>query len=89
MFAVFHKEDSSNTPISPVYGNFSTAFEFKGYMHPLVQELHIIKQLCGLAGWCDCEKECVICGEVSHKLLCSMPCYEIYKERNDDKSRKK
>ncbi len=89
MFAVFEISDMSNTPISPIYGNFSTAFEFKGYMPFRQQDHHIVKQLCGDAGWCDCERECVICGEVSHKLLCSLPCYETYKERNRGNSRKK
>ena len=80
MFAVFKRNSDRNQPISPIYANFSTALVYKQYLSLKTQDHHVVKQMCGNAGWCDCEKACVICGTVSHKLLCSMPCYETYKE---------
>lgn len=80
MFAVFKRSSSSHNPISPVYANFSTALEYKQFLPPKSQDHHVVKQMCGDAGWCDCEKRCVICNVKSHRLLCSLRCYEIYKE---------
>lgn len=72
MFAVF-KKDAQN-PTSAVYGNFSTARQYKEMLPPDAQCDFIIKQLRGEEGWSECEQQCLTCGQTTNATFCSAEC---------------